>query len=425
MKGPVAALLTGLLAILAACGEITAEDAEPGRVRAPEGFRVTVFHPGVGARLRHLAVRENGDVLGARRDGILVGLRDEDGDGRADRVAERRLPITTGVALWGGYLYFSDDVSVRRLALDEALIPEGEPELVVSGFPRQSGHADKALAFDAAGNLYVNVGAPSNACQQQSRTPGSPGQQPCPELERQAALWRFPAGETGLEQSDGERYVTGTRNVLAMAWHPQADALYFAMHGRDQLAGLWPELFDADDNAEMPAEEFHRAQAGANYGWPYTFYDRRGADGRRADGRGERLVAPEYGGDGEAVAERGRYQEPLYAFPAHWAPNGLVIYQDDAFPERYRGGAFIAWHGSWNRAPRPQAGYRVTFLPLAGGRPAGPSEDFLTGFAGTGEIAQPSEAAYRPMGLATGPDGALYVGDTEAGRVWRVTRREE
>lgn len=412
-KSPAAALAVMLLWGCADEGSTGSVAAHADGLVAPAGFQVSVFHPGIGTRARHLAVRDNGDVLVARGDGVLVALRDADGDGRAERVEERSLVVTTGVAIHGGMLYYSDDVSVSRLPLGEGPLPQGAPEVVVSGFPKQGSHAAKTLAFDADGNLYVNVGAPSNACQEESRSPGSPGLRPCPQLVRQAAIWRFPAGATGLQQSDGERFVTGTRNVIAMGWNRSAGALYFAMHGRDQLNTLWPEHFDDEDNAEMPAEEFHRAEQGADYGWPYTFYDPRS---------GRRLVAPEYGGDGAQEAEPGRFREPLYAFPAHWAPNGLQFYHAELFPAHYRGGVFIAWRGSWNRAPLPQAGYRVTFLPFADGVPAGPAEDFLTGFTGAESIDQPSEAEYRPMGLGVGPDGALYVGDTRQGRIWRVTR---
>jgi glucose/arabinose dehydrogenase len=393
---------------------VCAAQAVAAELTASPGFAVSVFHDGVGAVARHLVVRNNGDVLIARRDGVLVALRDGDGDGRADRVEERELPITTGLAVHDGHLYFSDTTSVSRVMLDDALMPQGDAETVVSGFPEQRSHASKTLAFDRQGNLYVNVGAPSNACQREARTPGSPGQRPCPQLERQAAIWRFPAGATGLEQTDGERYVTGTRNVLAMDWNPAADALFFTIHGRDQLSSLWPQLFDAHDNAEMPAEEFHRAEPGADYGWPYTFFDPR---------TGRRLVAPEYGGNGEQEAEAGRYRPPLHAFPGHWAPNDMVFYWGDQFPERYRGGAFIAWHGSWNRAPLPQEGYRVTFLPFADGAPAGPPEDFLTGFQAGEQVTDPDRASYRPMGLGIGPDGSLYLTETQAGRVWRVVYR--
>lgn len=405
-------LLICAAASLSAGGESAGEAGSDASILLPPGFGLTVFHDGVGAGARHLVVRDNGDVLVAMRGGELVALRDADHDGRAERSERRDLPITTGMALRDGSLYFSDRVSVSRLALDDGLLPGGEPQTVVSDFPAQQQHADKALAFDAAGRLYVNVGAPSNACQQKDRVAGSKGQRPCPLLERQAGIWRFPAGKLGLRQQDGERYLTGTRNVVALDWNNAADALYFAMHGRDQLDTLWPDLFDVEDNARMPAEELHRGEAGADYGWPFTFVD---------PDSGRRLLAPEYGGDGEQQAEAGRYRQPLASFPAHWAPNDLVFYDGAAFPAAYRGGAFIAWHGSWNRAPLPQQGFRVSFVPFAEGAPAGQPEDFMTGFSGAGPVAQPGEARHRPTGLAIGPDGALYVADSIEGRIWRVS----
>lgn len=411
-------IVGGLMGLLAGCGQNASAGSDPdgAELNAPPDFHVQVFHEGIGAGARHLVVRDNGDVLVALRDGKLAALRDADGDGRAERLEQREADVSTGVALRDGHLYYSDGVSVRRVALTGDLLPDGAPEAVVEGFPQQGSHAAKTLAFDPQGRLYVNVGAPSNACQKRSRTPGSPGMQPCPQLERQAAIWRYPAGAAGLAQQDGERFVTGTRNIIAMDWNEDAGALFFVMHGRDQLNSLWPELFDEEDNAEMPAEEFHRASAGADYGWPYTFYDPR---------TGRRLVAPEYGGDGKQEAEPGKYPDPLIAFPAHWAPNELIFYRGSQFPSRYRGGAFIAWHGSWNRAPLPQEGYRVTFVPFAEGEPAGEPEDFLTGFKGTRDMIRPGRAEYRPMGLGVGPDGALYVGDTVHGRIWKITYRDE
>jgi len=379
----------------------------------PAGFQVEVFHPGVGTGARHLVVRDNGDVLVARIDGHVIGLRDSTGDGRADQQVERALPVTTSLVIHDGYLYFSDDVSVSRLPLGAALVPEGAPETVVAGFPEQRAHASKTLAFDPAGNLYVNVGVPSNACMREIRTPESPGRDPCPELEWQGAIWRFPAGQTGLTQADGERWVTGIRNVLAMDWHGASAALYFVNHGRDQLDTLWPKLFTPEQNAELPSEEFHRAVAGAHYGWPYTFVD---------PATGKRLLAPEYGGDGSREAEPGRYQAPIHDFPAHWAPNGMVFYRGDAFPPPWNDGAYIAWHGSWNRAPLPQRGYRVSFVPFDANGMSGSPVDFITGFKGADSISRPSDAAFRPMGIGVGPDGALYVSDTRQGRVWRVTR---
>jgi glucose/arabinose dehydrogenase len=356
-------------------------------------------------------------VFVSMRDGELVALRDTDGDGLSD--LERRrddLPIKTGLEIHNPFLYFSDDLSVSRIMLDDNLMPAGDPETIVSGFPKQGSHATKSIALNDRGELYVNVGAPSNACQQKQRSPGSPGLSPCPQLERQAAIWRFSASRLDQDQLDGQRYLTGTRNVVALDWNDEEQALYFVMHGRDQLSTLWPKHYDDQDSAEMPAEEFHRAVPGADYGWPFTYVDPRD---------GKRLLAPEYGGNGRIEAEPGRYQKPLHAYPAHWAPNDLVFYTGTRFPPRYRGGAFIAWRGSWNRAPLPQDGYRVTFQPFDDGTVSGPPEDFMTGFKGTDVLKRPSDAAHRPGGLAVGPDEALYVTEAIAGRVWRVTYQDQ
>lgn len=401
-----------ILALLIAAAPWTGAPAFGADLTLPPGFSAQVYHQGIGPRARHIAVRANGDVFVSMRDGELVALRDTDGDGRADQVQRRKLPITTGLEIHNPFLYFADRVSVSRVMLDGNLMPAGEPETIVQGFPEQGSHATKAIALNDRGELFVNVGAPSNACQQKRRSPGSPGLDPCPQLERQAAIWRFSASRLAQNQLDGERYVTGTRNVVALDWNHKEQALFFVMHGRDQLSTLWPDLYDDKASAELPAEEFHRATPGGNYGWPFTYVD---------PATGRRMLGPEYGGDGRIEAEAGRYEMPLHAFPAHWAPNDLIFYDGDAFPPRYRGGAFIAWRGSWNRAPLPQDGYRVTFLPFADGSVSGPSEDFMLGFKGRELLKRPSDARWRPGGLALGPDGALYVTEAIAGRIWRIT----
>jgi glucose/arabinose dehydrogenase len=196
-------------------------------------------------------------------------------------------------------------------------------------------------------------------------------------------------------------------------WNPLAGALYFAMHGRDQLHELFPDLYTVEASAELPAEEFHLMRAGANYGWPYTYWDQR---------TGARMVGPEYGGDGQAAAEEGRYEAPLLTFPGHWAPNDLLFYTAPVgFPESARGGAFIAFHGSWNRAPLPQDGYNVVFVPFEGAAPTGAWSVFADGFKGAEVLEDSDDAEFRPMGLAQGPDGALYITDSVQGRIWRVT----
>jgi glucose/arabinose dehydrogenase len=396
--------------------EAVAVDEETG-IRVPEGFEAQVFADGLG-RARHIAVRDNGDVFVALREqnqgGGVVVLRDAAGDGTADHSVYFGEHAGTGIAIHDGFVYASSDDAIYRYALPEVpfeLAPAGPPATVVDGFPVQRSHASKAFVIDDEGNLYVNVGAPSNACQEQTRTPGSPGQDPCPQLEEHAGLWRFDADKTGQTFADGERYVTGARNIVALDWNPQDGELYFVMHGRDQLHELFPDLYTVEQNAELPAEEFHVGREGADYGWPYTYWNHE---------IGARVVAPEYGGDGQTLAA-GDYEEPLLAFPGHWAPNDLLFYTGEAFPEEVRGGAFIAFHGSWNRAPLPQRGYNVVFVPFEGGEPSQDWTVFADGFKGAEVIEDSDDAEFRPMGLAQGPDGALYIADSVQGRIWRVT----
>lgn len=386
-------------------------------ITLPQGFTATIFGDDLGP-VRHIAVRDDGTVYGMiyrpADEGSIVALQDEDGDGRADIIRYFGEGEGSGMGIHGGYLYFSTNVALLRYRLkDGEMVPSAAPETVISGFPEQNQHAAKTFAFDGADNIYVNIGAPSNACQQETRTPESPGMKPCPQLLQQAGIWRYATDKTGqVHPQDGHRYATGIRNGMALDWSGAADALFFAIHGRDQLRHLWIDLYSDEDNAELPSEEFHRADDGSNHGWPYTYWD---------EARHQRMVGPEYGGDGKTASDNPEYRAPLIGFPGHWAPNGLKFYSGDAFPESYRGGAFLAFHGSWNRMPLPQGGYKVVFIPFAGGAPAGDWSVFADGFAGADPLMNPGDAAYRPTGLAVAPDGALFIGADQGGRIWRVT----
>jgi glucose/arabinose dehydrogenase len=408
----------------AATAALPACDPDNGGLTLPDGFCALVVHEGVGPA-RHLAVGANGDVYVAiapprpseSREGrsALVGLRDTDGDGRADEVVRFGEEGGTGIALLDGHLYHAANTYVVRYALpqDGGLQPTTAPDTVVSGFIDQRSHAAKSLASDGAGNLWVNVGAPSNNCGGDTdRQRGARGQDPCPEFERQAGVWRFDAARTGQQQTDGERWAYGIRNAVALAFNPADRSLYAVQHGRDQLDVVDPANFDADFNAERPAEELLRLERGSTHAWPFCFYDLQ---------QGRYVLAPEYGGTGQEVGRCAELREPVAVFGAHWAPNDLLFYTGEQFPERYRGGAFIAWHGSWNRAPQEQRGYKVTFTALGGGRAAaGGEEVFADGFAGPRPVAAPSDAEARPTGLAQGPDGSLYISDSVNGRIWRV-----
>lgn len=389
--------------------------ADNGGLTLPQGFQAVVVADSLGYG-RHITVNDNGDVYMILRradDGKgLVALRDEDGDGVADSTAYFGNVQGTGIQLYNGYLYYSSTTEVKRYKLaDDELVPASESETVVSGFPEQGQHAAKSFTFDDSGNLYVNVGAPSNACQQESRTPGSPGMEPCQQLERQGGIWQFSA--TALNQTqkdDGTRYATGIRNAVALDWNSQIGSLYAVQHGRDQLNTLWPDRFTEKENAELPAEEFFKVNEGDNFGWPYSYYDWQ---------QNAKMISPEYGGDGETPVEEGRFENPVAAYPGHWAPNDLLFYTANQFPEKYKNGAFIAFHGSWNRAPRPQQGYKVVFQPFQNDTVSGDYSEFATGFAEM-ENPQPGSAEHRPMGFAIGPDGSLYISDSRQGKIWRI-----
>src|SRR5262245_21606 len=215
--------------------------------------------------------------------------------------------------------------------------------------------------------------------------------------------------ELGSNFSPKTRCATGLRNGEGIAFGA-AGRIFATQHGRDQLRENWPRFYTPEQGANEPAEELVQLERGADYGWPYCYYDL---------SRRSLLLAPEYGGDGKTVGLCAQKRGPIAAFPAHWAPNDLALYGGQQFPAAYRGGAFIAFHGSWNRAPFPQGGYNVVFQPLADGKAAGPYVVFANGFAGA--VEQPGQAAHRPSGLAVGPDGALYISDDQRGRIWRVT----
>jgi glucose/arabinose dehydrogenase len=385
-----------------------------GGITLPEGFRAVVVADSLGAA-RHIAVSKTGDVyvkMERVRDGRgIVRLHDANGDGVADQISAFGPFSGTGIAIKNGYLYASSNSEVFRYKLNdrEEPINTEQPEKIITGLIDRREHNSKSIALDDAGNIYVNIGAPSNACQIRNRTKGSPGQDPCPLLDSVGGIWQFRTDKLNQTYKDGERYATGIRNIVALAWNNTANDLYAVQHGRDQLNNLYPELYNEEQSAELPAEEMFRVKKGSDFGWPYCYYDHL---------QKQKVLMPEYGGDGKKVERCADKQKPIYAFPGHWGPNGLLFYTGTQFPEKYRNGAFIAFHGSWNRAPRPQAGYFVVFLPFKNGMPSGDYEIFADNFAG-GNL-DPGKARFRPCGLAQGPDGSLYISDDQKGRIWKV-----
>ncbi|QXV67462.1 PQQ-dependent sugar dehydrogenase [Mucilaginibacter sp. 21P] len=392
-----------------------------GDLSLPKGFKSITVADTIPGAARHLAVSSSGDIYVKLRfpdkAGGNAALRDTNGDGRADIIQkfadyEDKGTYGTAMRIYNGYLYFSSETNIFRIKLDSSsLIPQGEPELIIHDTGGRHEHDAKPIAFDDAGHIYVPFGAASNACQEKNRVPGSPGIKNCPLLDSAGGIWQFDANKLNQTPKDGVRYATGLRSVVAMAWNHANQCLYVVAHGRDDLHMLFPKQFNAWQSAVLPAEEFLQVKPGTNAGWPYYYYD---------PYKKQLMLNPEYGGNGIKKGDGAKFTQPIMAFPAHWAPNDLLFYKGNQFPSRYRNGAFIAFHGSTNRSPYPQAGYCIAFVPFKNGKPSGPWELFADGFTGKQTILSPSEATYRPMGLAEAPDGSLVISDTEKGRVWRV-----
>ncbi|MEP6617930.1 MAG: PQQ-dependent sugar dehydrogenase [bacterium] len=407
-------------------------DAGNGGITLPAGFCAVVvadlLNGANPAAARHMALTPSGDLFVAINNPNnsnpafgIIGLRDVDGDGHA----EMQSPFSAGLGgsgiAWGsGSLYFGANDQVVRYALpDGQLAPAGAAQVVVSGLPSAGDHVSKTLVLANPQTLYVNIGSATNSCQVLNRQLQSPGIAPCPELPGRAGVWTFDPAGTGQTQASGHHYATGYRNLVALAVNPTNNVLYGVQQGRDMLADNWPQFFTDAQAAVLPDEEFVRITDGSNNGWPYCFYDGQVSH--------KKLLAPEYGGDGTTTSGGGidcaTFNQPLATFGAHWSPDGMHFYSGTQFPAKYRGGLFVVFHGGFDRAPLPNEGYKVMFVPMgADGNPSAAAEVFADGFAGT-TVGLPASAVHRPVGVAEGPDGSLYISDDKGGRIWRIVYR--
>jgi glucose/arabinose dehydrogenase len=430
------------LATLGVCG--AAAMFTPGAVRAadscpandsgltvPAGFCATIFADGIG-HARHLAVSEAGVVYVntwsgryygndvPHAGGFLVALKDATGEGKAG--VNQRFGATvqnggaggTGIGIYKGWLYAELNDKIVKYPLSKgSLVPGDKSQVVVSGLPLGGDHPMHPFAIDSNGDLYIDVASATNSCQEKNRTLKSPGINPCTELETRGGVWRYDANKTNQAFSPSERYATGIRNAEGIAIDVGGHHIFVTQHGRDQLHTNWPEVIkDADQEATLPSEEVLLLAKGGDYGWPMCYHD---------PFQKALVLAPEYGGDGKTAGICAQKTAPAAYFPAHWAPNDMVLYDGRQFPARYHKGLFIAFHGSWNRAPYAQGGYNVVYQGLSGEKASGQCEIFADGFAGADK--SPGKAAHRPTGLAVGPDGALYVADDVSGRIYRIDYR--
>lgn len=393
---------------------VNAQVANEPAVTLPAGFRSEVKAKNLG-RARHLVVNNNGDIyikLERLKDGKgIILLRDKNNDGRIDDTTGFANYTGTGIAIKDGFLYASSNSEVYRYKFNGTNVDTASRETIVTGLVDRRQHASKSITLDNAGNLYVNIGAPSNVCQEKDRATGAPGQDPCPLLETTGGIWQFKADKLNQSYAEGVRYATGLRNVVGLDWNTATNTLFAMQHGRDGLQDY--KLFPDSVAVELPSEVMVEVtKAGDNFGWPYCFYNQF---------EGKNVLNPEYGGDGKTAGRCADVKQPVVAFPGHLAPNALLFYTGNQFPEKYRNGAFVAFHGSWNRTPLNQQGFFVAFVPFKDGKPSGKWEVFANGFAGSETITAPRQAVYRPCGLAQGPDGSLYVSDDVKGNVWKIS----
>ena len=393
-------------------------DADNGGLSLPPGFCATIFADKLQAP-RHMAVAPNGDVIvngnpprtaaqagGGAIGGLLLLLRDTNGDGKADTTIRLAAGGGTGVWLANGYLYATSGRAIVRYRYDTGVTTLAAPDTIVSQLATGGHVAYNFVVIDTT--LYMNVGSATNVCQPRNE-PQVRGIDPCVELETRAGIWMFSANRTGQTPADGVRFATGVRNVVSLTVNPRDSTLWATMHGRDNLTQNWG--FPPEYGAENPGEETIQILRGDDFGWPYCYY---------SNEEKKLVTAPEYGGDGKASDRCKGKKAPVFSFPGHWAPNDMLFYSGRQFPPEWRNGSFIAFHGSSNRAPLPAQGFRVSFLGEKDGR-AQPQVTFADGFSKDGLGSDYDKLIHRPAGLAEGADGSLYVADDFGGRIWKIS----
>jgi glucose/arabinose dehydrogenase len=365
-------VLLAALAALAGCVGIfpvRTPSADLRSIRLPPGFAIDLFARELG-RARFLALDPRGTLLvSVPRAGRVLALPDDDGDGRADRALPvvEGLDLPHGLAFRHGQLYVAETGRVVRFAYDAAeRRVRGDPTVVVPDLPARGGHWTRTIVFGPDGHLYVSIGSSCNNCEETDP--------------RRAAILRAPGDGGGATP-----FATGLRNAVGLAVRPGTDELWATVNGRDWLG---------DD---APAEYVTRVRPGGFYGWPYCHWAPDGSMRLDPDlGRPDRCRDVE---------------RPSILHDAHTAPLGLAFYTGTRFPARYRGGLFVALHGSWNRSV--PAGYKVIHVTLDA---AGPRvEDFASGWL------RGLRYWGRPVDVLAGPDGALFLSDDAQGAVYRIT----
>jgi glucose/arabinose dehydrogenase len=343
--------------------------ARPADLKAPEGFKISVFAAEVtGARL--MAVSPDGVLYVARQSkGDVVALPDLDKDGRADKmeIVAANLTRPHSLAFHKGYLFIATNPAVLRLKYANGKI-KGEPEKVVDLPVSTTAHWTRTLAFGRDGKLYVSIGSSCNSCEEEDT--------------RRTTIMQYNADGSG-----GRPYARGLRNAIGFDWDPATGVMWADDMGQDRLG------------EEKPPDEINRIEEGKHYGWPYFI--------------GNNLPNPDLK-DAKGSLKAEQAVPPAYELPSHSSPIGLAFYKGDKFPAAYRNAMFVALHGSSAKERAEKIGYKVVRVVIKDGRATG-IEDFVTGWLKDGQIVG------RPAGLITGADGAFYISDDNKGFIYRVT----
>jgi|SRR5450432_13225 len=369
----------------------------------PAGFSGSIIAEGLSGP-RHLVFNKQGGLyikLGRLKDGKgILYLKDAKKGGKfTQQLAFGDYP-GTGICIKGNYLYASSNEDVYRYQLDkngEVINPE-KPEKIISGLVNHNRDNSKSIAVDNNNNIYVNVGTYANACLLDPKSKTAPN--PCPILDSVGGIWQFKTNKLNQQYKDAVHYATGFKNVVGLDWNTQTNSLFIMQHGMGDLHNLYPQYYTADQDNLLPAETMYEVRKGADGGWPYEYYDHL---------QHKKIMSPEYGGDGKKEGTH-KAINPLVAFPAHMAPNGLLFYTGNKFPAKYKNGAFIAFH---SKSVELQKGWLVAFVPFAGGKPSGKWEIFADNFL-------IGKDQHKPCGLALAPDGSLFVSDDANGMVFRI-----